>query len=129
MKKNFTTILLGVLVFAMMSSCVNSNKFNNNSNSESTAGLLYVINSGNPSFEDASLSIYDPTRKQVQNEAFADYLTLDRFGYADSDESCTTKTAGIFVAGDCRKKSIRQVATAAADGAIAALAACKYLDN
>lgn len=64
-----------------------------------------------------------------QNEPFAEYLALDKYGYADSDESCTTKTAGIFVAGDCRKKAIRQVATAAADGAIAALAACKYLDN
>lgn len=64
-----------------------------------------------------------------QNEPFAALLSLDRYGYADSDESCTTKTAGIFVAGDCRKKSIRQVATAAADGAVAALAACKYLDN
>ena len=64
-----------------------------------------------------------------QNEKFAELLALDKYGYADSDESCTTKTAGIFVAGDCRKKAIRQVATAAADGAIAALAACKYLDN
>ena len=77
MKKNFTTILLGLLVAAVMSSCVNSNKFNNNSNSESTAGLLYVINSGNPSFEDASLSIYDPKRKQVQNEAFAEANNAD----------------------------------------------------
>jgi thioredoxin reductase (NADPH) len=64
-----------------------------------------------------------------QNEKFAELLALDKYGYADSDESCTTKTPGIFVAGDCRKKAIRQVATAAADGAIAALAACKYLEN
>ena len=64
-----------------------------------------------------------------QNEAFAELLALDKYGYADSDETCTTKTAGIFVAGDCRKKAIRQVATAAADGAIAALAACKYLEQ
>lgn len=64
-----------------------------------------------------------------QNEAFSELLALDNYGYADSDESCTTKTAGVFVAGDCRKKAIRQVATAAADGAVAALAACKYLDK
>lgn len=64
-----------------------------------------------------------------QNEAFSELLALDSYGYADSDESCTTKTAGVFVAGDCRKKAIRQVATAAADGAVAALAACKYLEN
>ena len=62
-----------------------------------------------------------------QNEPFADLITLNDYGYAASDESCTTKTPGIFVAGDCRSKQIRQVATAAADGAIAALAACEYL--
>lgn len=64
-----------------------------------------------------------------QNEKFANVLTLDDYGYADYDERCKSDTDGIFVAGDCRKKEIRQVATAAADGAIAALAACKYLDS
>ncbi len=63
-----------------------------------------------------------------QNEAFAEVLNLDDRGYAISDESCTTGTPGIFVAGDCRTKKIRQVATAAADGAVAALAACDYVD-
>lgn len=63
-----------------------------------------------------------------QNKPFENVLTLDTYGYADSDESCVTKTQGIFVAGDCRKKRIRQVATACADGAIAALAACDYID-
>ncbi len=63
-----------------------------------------------------------------QNEAFANVLALDSYGYADSEESCLTKTNGIFVAGDCRKKRIRQVATACADGAIASLAACDYVD-
>ena len=64
-----------------------------------------------------------------QNKPFEELIALDTWGYADSDESCVTKTEGIFVAGDCRKKRIRQVATACADGAIAALAACNYLDN
>ena len=62
-----------------------------------------------------------------QNEAFANVLTLDNWGYADTDETCLTATKGIFVAGDCRKKRIRQVATAAADGAVAALAACEAM--
>lgn len=62
-----------------------------------------------------------------QNEGFADCIELDGWGYAVSDESCTTRARGIFVAGDCRTKRIRQVATAASDGAIAALAACSYL--
>lgn len=64
-----------------------------------------------------------------QNENFADVISLDERGYAIADETCKTKSNGIFTAGDCRTKRIRQVATAAADGAIAALAACDYVDS
>ena len=64
-----------------------------------------------------------------QNEKFANLLTLNKWGYADYDEGCTTENKGIYVAGDCRAKQIRQVTTAVSDGAIAALAACKYLDS
>ena len=64
-----------------------------------------------------------------QNAPFSNVVGLDSYGYADADESCTTQTNGIFVAGDCRKKRIRQVATACADGAVAALAACDYIDS
>lgn len=64
-----------------------------------------------------------------QNEPFADVLELDSRGYAKTDETCLTKTDGIFVAGDCRTKKIRQVATACSDGAISALAACDYIEN
>ena len=64
-----------------------------------------------------------------QNEPFANLIALNAWGYADSTEACTTKTDGIFVAGDCRSKRIRQVATAVADGAVSALAACDYLDK
>ncbi len=62
-----------------------------------------------------------------QNEAFADIIKLNKFGYAEADETCVTTAEGVFVAGDCRSKAIRQVATAAADGAVAALAACNYI--
>ena len=61
--------------------------------------------------------------------AFADFLDRDAQGYAASDEGCLTKTEGFFVAGDCRREKIRQVTTAAADGAVAALAACAWLDR
>ena len=64
-----------------------------------------------------------------QNAPFADVIGLDSYGYADADESCITASQGIFVAGDCRKKRIRQVATACSDGAIAALVACDYVDS
>ncbi len=62
-----------------------------------------------------------------QNEPFAGVLPLNSYGYADVDESCVTPTPGIFVAGDCRSKRIRQVTTAASDGAVAALAACDFV--
>ena len=64
-----------------------------------------------------------------QNEAFEGVINLDERGYVTSDENCLTNADGIFVAGDCRSKKIRQVATAAADGAVAALAACGYIDS
>ena len=64
-----------------------------------------------------------------QNEPFAELITLNNWGYVDADETCKTNAEGIFVAGDCRSKRIRQVATAAADGAIAALAACDFVDG
>ena len=64
-----------------------------------------------------------------ENEPFAALETLNDWGYFDTDEACATKTPGIFVAGDCRSKRIRQVVTASADGAIAAMAACHYIDR
>lgn len=64
-----------------------------------------------------------------QNEAFSNVVELDGRGYAVIDESSESATKGIFVAGDCRTKKIRQVTTAASDGAIAALAACDYIDS
>ncbi len=64
-----------------------------------------------------------------QNEIFSGILSLDGRGYAEAGEDCITSARGIFAAGDCRVKNIRQVATAAADGAIAALAACDYIDG
>ena len=64
-----------------------------------------------------------------ENEPFENLAELNSYGYFDSDENCTTKTKGVFVAGDCRSKNIRQVTTAAADGTIAALAACRYINE
>ena len=62
------------------------------------------------------------------NAPFESLVNLDR-GYVSADEACTTNAAGVFTAGDCRTKSIRQVATAISDGAVAALAACRYIDS
>ena len=63
------------------------------------------------------------------NDKFSSVAKLNDWGYFDSGEDCTTNTKGVFVAGDCRSKRIRQITTATADGAIAALAACRYIDD
>ena len=64
-----------------------------------------------------------------ENEAFKNLTALNDYGYIIADESCLTDTEGIFVAGDCRTKAVRQITTATADGAVAALAACRYLES
>ena len=63
------------------------------------------------------------------NKAFANLVDLDNMGYIIADETCKTKTEGLFVAGDCRTKAVRQVATAVGDGAIAATNACVYIES
>ena len=63
------------------------------------------------------------------NKKFENVAELDREGYFDSDETCTTKTPGFFVAGDTRKKGVRQVTTAVCDGAVSATNACNYLNT
>lgn len=62
-----------------------------------------------------------------KNEIFADVVKLDADGFILAAEDCITSRPGIFAAGDCRTKEVRQLTTAAADGAVAALAACKYI--
>ena len=63
------------------------------------------------------------------NEKFANLVDIDRLGYIVADETCTTKTEGLFVAGDCRTKGVRQLSTAVGDGAIAATGACNYINK
>lgn len=62
-----------------------------------------------------------------KNEIFADLIEIDTKGYIVAAEECKTNVSGIFTAGDCRTKTVRQLATAASDGAIAGLAACQYI--
>lgn len=62
-----------------------------------------------------------------ENGVFSPPVELDKHGYIIAGEDCKTNVAGVFAAGDCRTKTVRQLATAAADGAVAALAACEYI--
>ena len=64
---------------------------------------------------------------QQPDSRLADVLGItDRLGFISADETCITTVDGIFAAGDCRTKTIRQLTTACADGAVASLAACQY---
>ena len=69
--------------------------------------------------------------QKPENEPFKDLVKLNEYGYVESDENCVpqSENEGIFVAGDCRTKSVRQVTTATADGATSALAACRFVDS
>jgi thioredoxin reductase (NADPH) len=64
-----------------------------------------------------------------QNEIFKDIINLNDCRYIDADEECKTNIDGIFVAGDCRDKKVRQVTTATSDGTIAALQAIRYIEK
>lgn len=66
--------------------------------------------------------------QKPDNEAFKSVVELSEDGFIVAGEDCRTKTNGIFAAGDCRTKSVRQLTTAAADGAVAALAACEFAE-
>ena len=74
-------------------------------------------------------SIFVAIGQEANNDAFKNICDLDQQGFIVSDEMCNTKTSGVFVAGDCKVKKIRQVVTATSDGSIAALQAIKYLDS
>ena len=63
------------------------------------------------------------------NTPFEALAPLNPYGYFDTDETCKTATAGLFVAGDCRSKTVRQISTAIADGSAAAIAACRFLEE
>lgn len=96
-------------------------------------GELRAISLKNTSTDETSTleldGMFVAIGQQPENQPFASLTALDNYGYIIAGEDCLTDTAGVFVAGDCRTKKIRQVTTAAADGAVAALAACRYIDG
>lgn len=99
----------------------------------SEGGELRAISLKNTSTDETSTleldGMFVAIGQQPENQPFAALTALDNYGYIIAGEDCLTDTAGVFVAGDCRTKRIRQVTTAAADGAVAALSACRYIDG
>ncbi|KJR45566.1 Thioredoxin reductase [Desulfosporosinus sp. I2] len=66
---------------------------------------------------------------QPRTTSFADQIKLNQWGYVEADDEMRTNLPGVFVAGDVRSKTVRQVATAVGDGAVAAVNAERYLAN
>ena len=76
----------------------------------------------------AVAGVFEAVGTVSQNAAFADLLELDEEGFIIADQDCQTSVKGIFAAGDCRQKKVRQLTTATADGTLAALAAVDLLE-
>ena len=67
--------------------------------------------------------------QKPQNEPFSGLIAVDEGGYFLAGEDCRTSLPGVFAAGDCRSKEVRQLTTAVGDGAVAGLAACRWVDE
>ena len=70
MKRLFLTLLLGVGLSFILSGCMNANKNIGTAGVESTAGSLFILNEGNFNYGNGTVSIYNPKKKELQNEAF-----------------------------------------------------------
>lgn len=84
---------------------------------------------GKTTFDIMGTPLFVAIGQVPDNKKFENLADLDAQGYFDADETTTTRTPGFFVAGDTRKKLVRQVTTACGDGAVAATQACNYLNN
>ena len=92
------------------------------------SGLVVKNNETGEERELAVQGVFEAVGQVPQNQNFKDVTELDEAGYIKAVEDCETGRPGIFVAGDCRTKKVRQLDTAAADGTVAALAASDYIN-
>lgn len=93
---------------------------------EKIASKVYHIHHDDPIPKDAA-AVFVAIGRVPNTKILKDLVDLNADGYIITDEDCKTSVKGIFAAGDCRTKNVRQLVTAAADGAIAAGGATKYL--
>lgn len=92
-------------------------------------GLIFKDKKTNEKVEYDCQGVFIFIGQVPDNKRFENVVDIDKQGYIIADENCLTKTEGLFVAGDCRTKKIRQVTTAGGDGATAALNAVNYINN
>lgn len=78
--------------------------------------------------EIAVTGLFEAVGQLPEKELTAPLVKLDESGFIAAGESCLTNVSGVFAAGDCRAKEVRQLTTACADGAVAALAAVQYCE-
>ena len=97
-------------------------------NGGALCGVKLCNTADNTEFTEAVDGLFVAIGHVPENKPFENVTALNDYGYIVSDERCLTDTEGVFVAGDCRTKAVRQITTATADGAVAALAACRYID-
>ena len=90
-------------------------------------GLVFENTSDHSTHQYATNNVFIAIGQLPHNDIFKNLVELDR-GFIITDDNMMTKTAGLFAAGDTRKKTVRQLVTACNDGAIAALSAVKYLN-
>lgn len=90
--------------------------------------LEKLVFEGEKSLEIKTKALFVAIGQVPHNEVFANLVELEN-GFIVCDENMATRTPGLFVAGDCRVKQVRQVATACGDGAVAATSACTYLES
>lgn len=90
------------------------------------SGLVKDVSDGRELVVDG---VFVAVGEKPATEKFATLVELDKNGYIVAGEDCKTSRDGVYVAGDCRTKEVRQLVTAASDGAVAAEAAARYLDK
>lgn len=91
-------------------------------------GVAYQDSDGAITYLDTD-AVFVAIGQEPHNEQFGDIVKLDDKGYIVAGEDCVTSRAGIFAAGDCRTKKVRQCATAVGDGAIAGFSAAMFVDR
>lgn len=78
-------------------------------------------------YDEGSFGVFVLVGRDPETELVRELVDVDDAGYVVTDERMATRTPGLFVAGDARAKPLRQIVTAAADGAVAATSAAAYL--
>ena len=95
---------------------------------EGIASKVYHIHHDDPIPKDAE-AVFAAIGRVPETNFLGDLVKLDSEGYIVASEDCLTSCSGVFAAGDCRTKSVRQLVTAAGDAAVAAEAAVNYLSK